>query len=297
MTTESSWTDSWLWVLSPAGAGTCLSACRPPLTGGSTGICAEGLGEAAGVAKSHAIRNFGDGPPSCFEETAGVMQAEPRQVAGWSRAEAAAELRGEMRCRQMQLARARRSRRTFTPSSREDAIRGDFHPGCASAFPAVESDIVVNAAVRRVRLGRMLIAIGTAAGPAGAFLMDWNVTHVFNPAWSPHAKFHNAQTMALSVALGLQTLGELRSTSRPRRAAVLGATYWLTRLTSGLFPQTALRDPDHGVPPHIGSVPVDQRLISVICLLLIAAGAGLIKTQPPDCSMGTPVHLLTEERK
>ncbi|MGP3999528.1 DUF6640 family protein [Streptomyces sp. 8N706] len=56
------------------------------------------------------------------------------------------------------------------------------------------------------RLGRFpfvkmcLAAVSVAAG-AGALLADWNETHIHNPRWTPHAKFHNAQTMSLGVHL------------------------------------------------------------------------------------------------
>lgn len=48
-----------------------------------------------------------------------------------------------------------------------------------------------------------VIAVLTIVSP---FLADWNVTHIHNPLWPPHAKFHNAQTMAMAVLLGLAAL-------------------------------------------------------------------------------------------
>ncbi len=37
-------------------------------------------------------------------------------------------------------------------------------------------------------------------------LADWNATHIYNPLWPPHAKFHNAQTMTIAVLLGVSGL-------------------------------------------------------------------------------------------
>ncbi len=55
----------------------------------------------------------------------------------------------------------------------------------------------------RWSIGKLLIslvAIFTAVSP---YLADWNETHIYNPLWLPHAKFHNAQTMVLGAFLGL----------------------------------------------------------------------------------------------
>jgi hypothetical protein len=76
-------------------------------------------------------------------------------------------------------------------------------------------------------VGRILISISALAAAIGAYVADWNETHIFNPRWPPHARFHNAQTMLLGTALGLLTIhfehhGEVgglqggRSLSSPR---------------------------------------------------------------------------------
>lgn len=99
----------------------------------------------------------------------------------------------------------------------------------------------------RLPIGKLLIsatAVGTTVGP---YVFDWNATHIRNPAWPPHAKFHNAQTMSMGVALGLATFYQLWRPGYSRAAldsAVISAsTYGLTQLSAGLYPETATVDP------------------------------------------------------
>jgi len=54
-------------------------------------------------------------------------------------------------------------------------------------------------------LGRVLLTIIAAGNAIGPYIADFNHTHIFNPNWPPHAKFHNGQTMSMGVALGLAT--------------------------------------------------------------------------------------------
>lgn len=101
------------------------------------------------------------------------------------------------------------------------------------------------------RMGRFLIsavAITTAVGPYAA---DWNETHIHNPNWPPHAKFHNAQTMSLGLSLAATTLYQLWKkpvAESPTRAeldsaAISASLYWLTQISALFYPGSAAVDP------------------------------------------------------
>ncbi|MFD9701762.1 DUF6640 family protein [Lentzea sp. NPDC059081] len=96
-------------------------------------------------------------------------------------------------------------------------------------------------------VGRALISIPALGTLIGSYVADWNATHIFNPAWPPHAKFHNAQTMSMGVALGLVSLFYLwrpeRSHATLAVGAVTAALYGITQLSAGLYPGTASADP------------------------------------------------------
>ncbi|KAJ4422040.1 hypothetical protein N0V82_003336 [Gnomoniopsis sp. IMI 355080] len=108
--------------------------------------------------------------------------------------------------------------------------------------------------------GRVLLSIDALGLLLGAWVADYNSeSHIFNPRWPPHAKFHCGQTIGLSTVLGAATLfltwrPLLRTTSREvardslKMAAFTGSIYWLTGVAAILFPGTAGLDPEFGGP-------------------------------------------------
>ncbi|MET0406524.1 MAG: DUF6640 family protein [Cystobacter sp.] len=135
----------------------------------------------------------------------------------------------------------------------------------------------------RFPLGRVLISLSALGAAIGAYVADWNETHIFNPRWTPHAKFHNAQTMLLGTALGVLTLYYLWSRPWRQRAeglvfgTLLASVYWLTQAGSLLFPGTALIDPEfaQSVPVIAGVLPLNQLFIEGVFLTLVAVGYAL----------------------
>lgn len=105
-------------------------------------------------------------------------------------------------------------------------------------------------------LGLLLLSFQPIFMAAGAFLADFNETHVYNPRWPPHARFHNGQTMSMSVTLGAACLYytwhtvSLPTAMAKREslftAALIGSIYCFTGLTAILYPGTAGTDPEFG---------------------------------------------------
>ncbi|KAI5928090.1 hypothetical protein F4810DRAFT_705982 [Camillea tinctor] len=105
-------------------------------------------------------------------------------------------------------------------------------------------------------LGRALLTVDAIGLILGAPIADYNHTHMFNPRWPPHAKFHNGQTITLSVMLGFLTaFYAWRKPATPllkrefmRVSAVTGSIYWLAGLAAIMFPGTMGLDPEFGGP-------------------------------------------------
>ncbi|MFS8199717.1 DUF6640 family protein [Streptomyces sp. CWNU-52B] len=142
---------------------------------------------------------------------------------------------------------------------------------------------------KEFRTGRLLIsavAITTAVGP---FAADWNETHIHNPDWPPHAKFHNAQTMSLGLSLAATSLYHLwkRPTAgSPTRegldtAAVCASLYWLTQISALAYPGSAAVDPP-------GTARFPQGKFALPSLALVGLGYALERTRTRTRSRSVP---------
>lgn len=126
--------------------------------------------------------------------------------------------------------------------------------------------------------GKSLVAGVAAFTAVGGYLADWNRTHLYNPNWPPHAKFHDAQTILLGSLLGGTSLLLLRrgpgdARTRLRLAALLPGLYWLSQAGSILFPNTAFHDPEFEQKiPKIGGVRVNQAMVAGVMLGLLGLG-------------------------
>ncbi|KAI1615377.1 hypothetical protein EDD36DRAFT_187532 [Exophiala viscosa] len=105
-----------------------------------------------------------------------------------------------------------------------------------------------------ITIGRSLLTLLTLSTSVSCYIADWNETHVKNPKWPPHARFHNGQTMSMGLCLGaLTAYYTWRSTpdlaaerDSITSAAVIGTLYWVTGLSAILYPGTKWTDPEFG---------------------------------------------------
>jgi hypothetical protein len=94
---------------------------------------------------------------------------------------------------------------------------------------------------------RTIMAFSSICFASAAYLADWSHTHVLNPRWPPHAKFHNGQTMsvgAINAALVVYLLSRRTKSSEMESnlmlvAAIVGSSTALAGLSAILYPGTA----------------------------------------------------------
>lgn len=137
------------------------------------------------------------------------------------------------------------------------------------------NNMVHSAKFTTVRVIVTIIAVGTVVSP---YLADWNATHIYNPLWPPHAKFHNAQTMVMGTLLGVGAMFYAWRPDADRRAHLTTALlfaglYWISQPFAFLFPGVAWTDPELLPAGHtLREFPLQIKGDVVIFALLALAG-------------------------
>lgn len=136
-----------------------------------------------------------------------------------------------------------------------------------------------------MRIAKWLVVIVALSG-FGGFIADFlapepAAQHIFNPAWPPHAKFHDAQVILMGVgnaivALALLFAAGSLSLQRFFLAAVISGMYWFGAILGTLLPGTDWTDPEfvNSWPYPLGLHP--QQLggwIMIGCLIAASAFA------------------------
>jgi len=101
--------------------------------------------------------------------------------------------------------------------------------------------------MKRETAGRSLLTVNGVVVMLGGFMADMGKTHMRNPRWPPHAKFHNAQTIGLGAMLGAASLWFTWKARRPADlgvAIIAGEAIYVSWAFATLMPGTAWTDPE-----------------------------------------------------
>jgi hypothetical protein len=138
----------------------------------------------------------------------------------------------------------------------------------------------------RTTAGKSLLTFLLGAYLAITVLFDWNQTHVFNPTWPPHARFHTAYGSVVAwsvVAIAVWLLW--RRSTEPEVGVKVALLVQLALWTPFLYltllvPGTSLAG---GAPPPVvqhkiaGMVIEPQIFVAIIVLLLAIWGYRLAR--------------------
>jgi hypothetical protein len=133
--------------------------------------------------------------------------------------------------------------------------------------------------MRRTRLGKFILSFLLVVGAVVSTAVDWNETHLFNPAWHPHARFHDGLFLALLDGTTLIMLWLLWRPSREPAVAVTATTLYLLAVWTPFFyiealiPGTSLLASADVPVLTLGSVSVPPNLaVAIVVVMLALAG-------------------------
>ncbi|MBA9078582.1 DUF6640 family protein [Rufibacter quisquiliarum] len=131
--------------------------------------------------------------------------------------------------------------------------------------------------------GRTLLQTIAAFTTMGGFLMDWNKTHLFNPAWTPHAKFHDGMTILLGTLLGSGGLYFLQrkkgeAAQNLRTGALLPAFFYAAQAGAFAFPGAKGLDAEFPEKiPSVGKLRLNEGPFSLAMLAGLGVGYWLAR--------------------
>ena len=121
----------------------------------------------------------------------------------------------------------------------------------------------------------MISAVAIETG-LGSFIADFGSTHVFNPSWNPHSRFHaavgvfvSAGLMVLSLVCAWRRSGDARFNLQ--MAAWLAALFMGSFIPAGFLPGSGYDEP--GLPrPVVLGLMAPQLFMAIISMIVVLAG-------------------------
>lgn len=129
-------------------------------------------------------------------------------------------------------------------------------------------------------IGRSLLTVNAVVVMLGGFLADRGATHMQNPQWPPHAKFHNAQTIGLGALLGAASAWFTWRKKQPSDldvAILTGGAIYASWIFATLFPGTAWTDPEFLKEDQTLEQMPPQLYLAAAMSIILAGGAFLTK--------------------
>lgn len=144
------------------------------------------------------------------------------------------------------------------------------------------------------RVSRILLSVVLVTTAVVSVAVDWNTTHLFNPDWHPHAKFHDAVMLWLLSGMSIVALWLLwRRSAEPDLgytvAMLVPVIFWSPFFfVTLLVPGTSLQADLNEAPPRIAGIPIYPNVaVATISVVLALIGYGLYRASRSEPSSRT----------
>jgi hypothetical protein len=130
--------------------------------------------------------------------------------------------------------------------------------------------------MRANRSGLVVLTLVQVATVLSVFGFQWNDTHVFDPEWHPHARFHIVQLMGFVTVVAVLSLWLLwRRSSEPlvgvTVATVAPLAFWAGEFYAQLVPGTSpAYDPRHPNTVELDGITVYGNLLFAGLMIVLA---------------------------
>ena len=127
------------------------------------------------------------------------------------------------------------------------------------------------------KISRILLSVVIVNTAFVSLVVDWNSSHIFNPEWPPHARFHDVVMLHLLSGCSLIALWLLwRQSAEPdvgfKVAALIPVIFWSAFFyTTLLVPGTGLNANPSEAPPSLGGIPLYPNVIIAAINVTLAA--------------------------
>lgn len=136
------------------------------------------------------------------------------------------------------------------------------------------------------KLSRILLSVVIVNTAVVSVAVDWNASHIFNPTWVPHARFHDVVMLWLLSSLSVIALWLLwRRSAEPQVSTIIATLvpmlFWAPFFfTTLLVPGTSLSaSPDEPLPVIAGITIYPNVVIATINEILAAISYWLYSSQ------------------
>ena len=127
-----------------------------------------------------------------------------------------------------------------------------------------------------MRIGRILITFSLINMMVLPILFHWNQSHVFNPTWPAHARFHVALGDCMMFSYALVGLWLLWRRSPGQRVDVLVAALFPIIAWGSFWMASLLPDSGEANMPQVVGIPFNLFLVGLL-LIVAMVGYGLYR--------------------